>query len=83
MSLPTHLAIQKKQILKLFFYAIGAFVFCLVGTWLFSKGMPIETKLLISRFFGLGIFAIGFCGVILVSMSVVGKNEAGEKTKSS
>lgn len=81
MSFVTHLVLQKKQIIKVTLYSMEAFAICLVGTWLFSSGTTVATKLLISGVFALLVFGVGLCGVMLVSMSVAGKNRTDEKTK--
>jgi len=75
----THLAIQRKQILKVALYAIEAFVICLIGTWLFAGAISIGTKLLISGAFALVVFVIGLYGVMLVSTRIVGGSQSGDK----
>jgi MFS-type transporter involved in bile tolerance (Atg22 family) len=83
MTLPfsTHIKVQRKQLLKVFVYAVEAFGLALLGTWLFAEGTSFFGKVVISAASAAVILVIGIVGVLLTSYSTLRDVEALKKSQ--
>jgi hypothetical protein len=67
-----HIAIQRKQLLRVLIYGLEAFAICFIGLWFLFDTLSIVGSAAASALFAVGVIVIGAISVIVVSIKTEG-----------